>query len=55
MDDATIHALNDQEAKKKMMPTASNPRLPPFNLINCILCDLHRLYAAKTAAAGALP
>ncbi len=34
MDDATIHALNDQEAKKKMMPTVSNPRLLPFNLIN---------------------
>jgi len=55
IDDATIHALNDQEAKKKMMPTASNPRLVAFNLINCSLCDSNRLYAAPTAAAGALP
>ena len=39
MDDAIIHALNDQEAKKKMMPTASTPRLLPFNLINCSLYD----------------
>jgi hypothetical protein len=39
VDDATIHALDDQEAKKKMMPTASNPRLPPSNLINCNLYD----------------
>lgn len=39
MDDAPIQALNDQEAKKKMMPTASNARLVPFNLINCNLCD----------------
>jgi hypothetical protein len=36
---AVIHVLNDQEAKKKMMPTASNPRLLPFNLINCNLYD----------------
>jgi hypothetical protein len=55
VDHATIHALNDQEAKKKMMPTASNPRLVAFNLINCSLCDSNRLYAAPTAAAGALP
>jgi len=39
VDDASIHTLNDQEAKKKMMPTASNARLPPFNLINCNLYD----------------
>jgi hypothetical protein len=39
VDDATIHALDDQEAKKKMMPTASNPRLLPSNLINCYLYD----------------
>jgi hypothetical protein len=39
VDDATIHALNDQEAKKKMMPTALNSRLLPFNLINCNLYD----------------
>jgi len=39
VDHATIHALNDQEAKKKMMPTASNPRLLPSNLINCNLYD----------------
>ena len=39
VDDATIHALDDQEAKKKMMPTASNPRLLPSNLINCNLYD----------------
>jgi hypothetical protein len=37
VDDATIHALDDQEAKKMMMPTASNPRLLPSNLINCSL------------------
>ena len=55
IDDASIHALNDQAAKKKMMPTASNPRLVAFNLINCSLCDSNRLYAAPTAAAGALP
>ncbi|MBS3958508.1 MAG: hypothetical protein KGZ52_03795 [Xanthomonadaceae bacterium] len=55
MDDATIHALSDQEAKKKMIPTASNPRLLPSNLINCNLYDSNRLYAAPTAAAGALP
>jgi hypothetical protein len=54
IDDATIHALNDQEAKKKMMPTASIPRLPPFNLINCNLYDSDRLYAIRTPAAGAL-
>jgi hypothetical protein len=35
MDDGTIHALNDEEAKKKIMLTASLPRLEPFNLINC--------------------
>jgi hypothetical protein len=39
VDDATIHALDDQEAKKRMMPMASNPRLLPFNLINCKLYD----------------
>jgi len=39
VDDATIHALDDQEAKKKMMPTASNPRLLLYNLINCNLYD----------------
>lgn len=38
-DHATIHALDDQEAKKKMMPTASNHRLLPSNLINCNLYD----------------
>jgi hypothetical protein len=31
---ATIHALDDQEAKRKMTPTASNPRLLPSNLIS---------------------
>ena len=39
VDDATSRALDDQEAKKKMMPTASNPRLLPPNLINCNLYD----------------
>ena len=55
MDDAIIHALNKKKTKKKMKTTASTPRLLPFNLINCSLCDLNRLYAAPTAAAGALP
>jgi len=55
VDHVTIHALNDQEAKKKMMPTASKARLLPFNLINCNLYDSNRLYAAQTLAAGALP
>jgi len=54
MDDATIHALSDQEAKKKMIPTASNPRLLPSNLINCNLYDSDRLYAIRTPATGAL-
>jgi len=38
-DDTTIHALNDQEAKKKIMPTTSLARLEPFNLINYNICD----------------
>ena len=54
VDDITIHALNDQEAKKKIMPTASFPRLEPFNLINCNLYDSNRLYAIRTPASGAL-
>ena len=54
VDDATIHALNDQEAKKKIMPPASFPRREPFNLINCNLCDLNRLYAIQTPVAGVL-
>lgn len=39
LDDATIHPLNDQVTKKRMVRTASNPRLPPFNLINCNVYD----------------
>jgi len=39
IDDTTIHALSDQEAKKKLMLTASNPRLPLFNPINCNFYD----------------
>ena len=39
MDDTTIHALNDQEAKRMIMPWASSARPPPINLINYILCD----------------
>ena len=54
VDDATIHALNDQEAKKKMIPTASLPRLEPFNLINCNLCYSNRLYATRTPVSGVL-
>lgn len=55
IDDTPIHALSDQEAKKKMIPMASSPRLLPFNLINCNLYDCNRLYAIQTHAAGALP
>ncbi len=34
-----IHALNDQEAMKKMMPMASKASLLHFNLINCNFYD----------------
>jgi len=34
--------------------TALNPRLLPFNLINCNLYDLNRLYAIRTSVDGAL-
>jgi len=54
IDDATIHAQNDQEAKKKMMPTASGARLALFNLINCNLCDANRLYDIRALASGVL-
>ena len=54
MDGGAIYALNDEEAKKKPMLTASPPRLKPFNLIHCNLCDSSRLYAIRTPAAGVL-
>jgi hypothetical protein len=55
IEDAAIHALDDQEAKKKMMSRASRAHLVPFNLINYCLYDLHRLYAARNTFAGAWP
>ncbi|OYY42203.1 MAG: hypothetical protein B7Y07_02675 [Halothiobacillus sp. 24-54-40] len=39
VDDTTIQVLDDQEAEKKMMPTASKAPLLHFNLINCNLYD----------------
>jgi hypothetical protein len=54
MDDATLHAPIDQEANKKVMPTAALAQLRAFNLINCTPCDSNPLYATQTHAAGAL-
>ena len=52
IDDATIQALNDQEAKLNSMyfhhlpmRIASNTGRAFGNLLNCGLCDLVRLYA----------
>jgi len=39
IDDATIHALNDQEAKRKIMLGASDARPPLAKLVNYTLCD----------------
>ena len=55
VDDTSIHAPNDQEAKKKMMLTALGRRLGLSNQINYHVCDSNRLYANRTAFAGVLP
>jgi len=55
MDDATIHALNDKPAKRKIMLWASGARPPSDKLIHYVLYDRNRLYAARTDVAGVLP